>query len=261
MVVRAARALGLERRAERNSSCCARRARRAGGGRAATTTTAVTTQQQACRRIFGLSRRQHPLLPRGLFAGSGRAPAASLPASASPFSASQPLRCPARAFAGAGQAGGGHGGSGDDAATFTLTTPLYYANASPHMGSAYPTMAADALARYYRLRGRRVRFVTGTDEHGEKIAESAEARGLSPQAHVDAVSAEFRALWDKLDIRYDAFVRTTEPDHGSLVREVIEKVWERGDIYKARYVLHSARLSHSRSHSPSRSHSFFGERR
>ena len=121
---------------------------------------------------------------------------------------------------------------------FTVTTPLYYANASPHMGSAYPTMAADALARYYRLRGRRVRFVTGTDEHGEKIALSAETRGLSPIDHVDKISEEFKALWTDLDIRYDAFVRTTGAAHGEMVGKVIEKVWEKGDIYKSRYQGH-----------------------
>ena len=122
--------------------------------------------------------------------------------------------------------------------SFTVTTPLYYANASPHMGSAYPTMAADALARYYRLRGREVKFVTGTDEHGEKIAMSAESRGVSPSEHVDKMSAEFRDLWSTLDVEYDAFVRTTSDSHKELVRGVIERVWENGDIYKDRYEGH-----------------------
>lgn len=128
-----------------------------------------------------------------------------------------------------------NGSSGSEDSTFTLTTPLYYANASPHMGSAYPTMAADALARYYRLRGKKVRFITGTDEHGEKIALSAESRGLSPKEHVDSISLEFKDLWDDLNIQYDAFVRTTADQHGEMVSKVIEKVWEKGDIYKSRY--------------------------
>ena len=119
-----------------------------------------------------------------------------------------------------------------------LTTPLFYANASPHMGSAYPTMAADALARYHRLTGKTVRFVTGTDEHGEKIALSAEARGLTPTDHVDSISAEFRALWSDLDIAFDAFVRTTDDKHARLVRSVIDKVRAKGDIYMARYSGH-----------------------
>jgi hypothetical protein len=80
--------------------------------------------------------------------------------------------------------------------TFTITTPLFYVNAAPHMGSAYPTIAADVIARYQRLRGKRVRFVTGTDEHGEKIALAAQAQGLDPQRHCDLVAAQYRALWE-----------------------------------------------------------------
>ncbi|KAF8062044.1 OVA1 [Scenedesmus sp. PABB004] len=122
-----------------------------------------------------------------------------------------------------------------EAETFTLTTPLYYVNAKPHMGSAYPTIAADVLARYQRLAGRRVRFLTGTDEHGEKIALAAEARGMSPQQHCDDIVQQYQALWAALDVAYDGFVRTTDPGHEALVREVLTRVWERGDIYKAAY--------------------------
>lgn len=78
---------------------------------------------------------------------------------------------------------------------FTVTTPLYYVNAAPHMGSAYPTIAADALARFHRLQGRRVMFVTGTDEHGEKIALAAEKRGMDPKQHCDDVVASYKSLW------------------------------------------------------------------
>ncbi|GAX73560.1 hypothetical protein CEUSTIGMA_g1011.t1 [Chlamydomonas eustigma] len=118
---------------------------------------------------------------------------------------------------------------------FTITTPLYYVNAAPHMGSAYPTIAADTLARFQRLQGQTVHFLTGTDEHGEKIALAAEKRGMSPQAHCDSIVQEYRTLWELLDIKYDHFVRTTEAKHTQLVHEVLKKVWDKGDIYKADY--------------------------
>ncbi|GLI58657.1 hypothetical protein VaNZ11_000399 [Volvox africanus] len=118
---------------------------------------------------------------------------------------------------------------------FTITTPLYYVNAAPHMGSAYPTIAADAASRFQRLLGKRVRFLTGTDEHGEKIAAAAAKRGLSPQEHCDDIVAQYTDLWDKLDIQYDRFVRTTEARHAELVVDVLSRCWERGDIYSADY--------------------------
>jgi len=118
-----------------------------------------------------------------------------------------------------------------------LPLSLFQANADPHMGSAYTTIAADALARYARIRGAQpVRLVTGTDEHGEKIAASAAAAGMaSPQEHVDAVSVKFNHLWELLGIEPDAFVRTSQARHSSLVKAVLEKVWARGDIYKGSY--------------------------
>eukprot|EP00898_Chlorokybus_atmophyticus_P003511 jgi/Chlat1/4160/Chrsp27S04262 len=127
--------------------------------------------------------------------------------------------------------------SGFDKSTsqFTVTTPLYYVNASPHMGSAYPTIAADALARYNRLLGKRVAFVTGVDEHGEKIAEAASAAGREPQAHCDAVAEEFKELWTQMDIEWDRFARTTDPRHEKVVLEFFQRVWDRGDIYRAAY--------------------------
>lgn len=130
---------------------------------------------------------------------------------------------------------GGSSSAGGDGDAFTITTPLYYVNAAPHMGSAYPTIAADVLARYNRMTGRKVTFVTGTDEHGEKIALAAAARGLEPQAHCDAIVEEYKSLWGKLDIRYDSFVRTTDEKHEALVTRVLERVWERGDVYRADY--------------------------
>lgn len=114
---------------------------------------------------------------------------------------------------------------------FTVTTPLYYANDLPHIGTAYPTIAADAIARFERLRGKDVRFVTGTDEHGQKIQRTAEERGSTPQAHCDAMVPHFKALWEKLDIQYDRFIRTTDENHGAIVKEFFQRVWEKGDIY------------------------------
>ncbi|EIE27159.1 methionyl-tRNA synthetase [Coccomyxa subellipsoidea C-169] len=108
-------------------------------------------------------------------------------------------------------------------------------NAEPHMGSAYTTMAADAITRFQRLRGKRVSFVTGTDEHGEKIAEAAAKKGQEPQQHCDGVVASFKGLWEEMDIQYDSFIRTTDPKHATVVRAILDRVWEKGDIYKAKY--------------------------
>lgn len=114
---------------------------------------------------------------------------------------------------------------------FVITTPLYYVNALPHMGSAYPTIAADVLSRFHRLRGESVLFITGTDEHGQKIQRSAESAGRAPQAHCDQIVAEFKALWELLDIRFDRFIRTTDPRHEAIVKEFFQRVWDQGDIY------------------------------
>ncbi|KAG0490820.1 hypothetical protein HPP92_007683 [Vanilla planifolia] len=118
---------------------------------------------------------------------------------------------------------------------FVLTTPLYYVNAPPHMGSAYTTIAADAIARFQRLLGKKVIFITGTDEHGEKIATAAEANGSSPREHCDAVSNAYRMLWKDLDIAYDKFIRTTDPRHERIVEEFYMTVFNNGDIYRADY--------------------------
>ncbi len=115
--------------------------------------------------------------------------------------------------------------------TFTITTPLYYVNDLPHIGSAYTTMAADAVARFERLRGKSVLLITGTDEHGQKIQRAAESNGLEPQAHCDRVAASFEALWQKLNIQYDRFSRTTSPRHAEIVKEFFGRVWDKGDIY------------------------------
>lgn len=112
-----------------------------------------------------------------------------------------------------------------------LTTPLFYVNDRPHIGSAYPTIAADAFARFHRLKGHPVMFVTGTDEHGQKIQRTAEKNNLSPQEHCDRTVAEFYTLWEKFNIRFDRFTRTTAPKHQAIVNEFFQRVYESGDIY------------------------------
>ncbi|KAL5733267.1 hypothetical protein ACOSQ2_032959 [Xanthoceras sorbifolium] len=123
----------------------------------------------------------------------------------------------------------------DSADPFVLTTPLYYVNAPPHMGSAYTTIAADAIARFQRLLGKKVIFITGTDEHGEKIAAAAAASGSSPSEHCDVISQSYKTLWKDLDISYDKFIRTTDPKHEAIVKEFYSRVLANGDIYKADY--------------------------
>ena len=115
--------------------------------------------------------------------------------------------------------------------TFYITTPIYYVNANPHLGHAYSTVVCDALARFHKLRGEDVRFLTGTDEHGDKIAKSAAKQGRSPQEFVDEISSHFRNLWPKLDIQNDYFMRTTNPEHVRLVQKFLQKVYDNGDIY------------------------------
>jgi methionyl-tRNA synthetase len=118
--------------------------------------------------------------------------------------------------------------------SYTLTTPLYYVNDRPHLGSTYTTLACDAIARFRRLRGETVTFVTGCDEHGLKIQRTAEAAGLSPQAHCDAVSARYRELWKRWDISHDRFIRTTDPRHRAIVEQFFARVEAAGDVVEGR---------------------------
>ena len=113
---------------------------------------------------------------------------------------------------------------------FYVTTPIYYINAAPHIGHAYTTVAADVLARFHRKRGLDTHFLTGTDEHGAKIAEAAAAAGVPPQAYADEISAKFRELWKHLDIHPDDFIRTTEPRHKAKVAAVFSSLMKSGDI-------------------------------
>jgi methionyl-tRNA synthetase len=118
---------------------------------------------------------------------------------------------------------------------FYVTTPIYYVNGSPHIGHAYTSVVADALTRYHRLRGRRARFLTGTDEHGQKIEREAVKAGMEPQAFVDDVSQRFRGLWPKLGVQPDDFIRTTERRHVDGVQKYWRKVRDAGDLYKGSY--------------------------
>jgi methionyl-tRNA synthetase len=118
---------------------------------------------------------------------------------------------------------------------FYITTPIYYVNADPHVGHAYTTIMADIFARHHRQRGEEVLFLTGTDEHGAKIARAAEAAGRSPQAHADALSAKFRNLGRVLGASNDFFIRTTDPEHITEVQRLLVLLHERGDIYKGSY--------------------------
>ncbi len=116
-----------------------------------------------------------------------------------------------------------------------LTTPIYYASGEPHLGHAYTTILADALARFDRQEGREVRFLTGTDEHGQKIQEEAEKRGIEPLQLCDQMAERFRDAWDRLDISYDRFIRTTEAEHKAVVRDVLTRLHQRGHIYAGEY--------------------------
>ncbi len=116
-----------------------------------------------------------------------------------------------------------------------ITTPIYYVNAAPHIGHAYTTIVADVLNRFYRLMGYETFFLTGTDEHGDKIVQAAAQEGMEPQEYVDKISQLFRDLWPKLNISNDYFIRTTDPEHKKVVQYILQKVYDAGDIYFGNY--------------------------
>lgn len=118
---------------------------------------------------------------------------------------------------------------------FYITTPIYYVNAKPHIGHAYTTVAADVLARFNKLQGERVFFLTGSDEHGLKIQKKAEEVSKNPQEFVDEISGEFRNLWGRLNIQYDNFIRTTDEKHKQAVQKVLQTLYDQGAIYKGEY--------------------------
>ena len=118
---------------------------------------------------------------------------------------------------------------------FYITTPIYYPSAKLHIGHAYCTTIADAVARYHRLAGDDVMFLTGSDEHGQKIQRKAEEMGVTPIQYVDEIVASFQNLWKMLNISNDDFIRTTQERHHKVVQEIFRKIYEKGDIYKDKY--------------------------
>ncbi len=118
---------------------------------------------------------------------------------------------------------------------FYITTAIDYVNGSPHLGHAYEKVLTDVIARFRRLMGDRVHFLTGTDEHGQKVQQSAQKRGVAPPQFVDEMCAEFRALYDRLNVSYDDFIRTTEERHKRVVRQLLQRLHDQGEIYQAEY--------------------------
>ncbi len=119
--------------------------------------------------------------------------------------------------------------------TFYITTPIYYVNDVPHIGHAYTTIAADVLARYWRLRGREVFFLTGLDEHGQKVQQAAAKAGIAPQTHCDKLAPQFQTLWQRLNISNDAFIRTTDAQHTFVVQRYLQQLYDEKLIYKDSY--------------------------
>ncbi len=119
--------------------------------------------------------------------------------------------------------------------TYYATTPIFYVNAEPHIGHAYTTTLVDVVTRFHRLKGDDTFFLTGTDEHGERIYQVAMSKGQTPQEYTDEIAGKFRAIWDSLDIRYDEFIRTTEARHKEVVRHILQRVYDRGDIIFGEY--------------------------
>ena len=119
--------------------------------------------------------------------------------------------------------------------TYYVTTPIYFANDNLHIGHTYTTVAADTISRYKKMRGYDVKFLTGTDEHGQKIERKAKESGLSPQEYVDKVVVGIKELWKLMNIDYDIFIRTTDEKHQACVQKIFTKLYEKGDIYKSKY--------------------------
>ena len=119
--------------------------------------------------------------------------------------------------------------------SYYITTPIYYVNARPHLGHAYSTIVADTLKRFHRMLGEDARMQTGTDEHGDKIVKAADAAGQTPQEFVDGISSLFRNLWPQLNIENDGFIRTTDPEHKKAVQVLLQRLYDKGDIYYGEY--------------------------
>ncbi|MEE8553071.1 MAG: methionine--tRNA ligase, partial [Desulfobacterales bacterium] len=118
---------------------------------------------------------------------------------------------------------------------FYITTPIYYVNARPHLGHAYTTIVADVACRFHSMRQAETFFLTGTDEHGDKVVRAAKKENLSPRIYVDKISGLFRTLWPELRIKYNHFIRTTDTSHIALVKQILQKIYDSGDIYFSEY--------------------------
>ncbi|MBU1570730.1 MAG: class I tRNA ligase family protein, partial [Proteobacteria bacterium] len=118
---------------------------------------------------------------------------------------------------------------------FYITTPIYYVNAKPHLGHAYTTIVADVICRYNRMQNKDFFFLTGTDEHGDKVERAAKNEGLSPRIYVDKISGLFKDLCPELNIEYSSFIRTTDPSHIAVVQKILQKINDSGDIYFSEY--------------------------
>ncbi|MDP3017677.1 MAG: methionine--tRNA ligase, partial [Deltaproteobacteria bacterium] len=119
--------------------------------------------------------------------------------------------------------------------TFYITTPIYYVNDVPHIGHAYTTIAADILTRFKRLEGYQAFFLTGTDEHGQKVEKAAQERGVDPKAHCDEMVKRFQSLWQRFNISNNDFIRTTEVRHKEVVQKILQDLYDRGEIYQDSY--------------------------
>ena len=119
--------------------------------------------------------------------------------------------------------------------TYYITTPIYYPSDNLHIGHSYCSVAADTMARYKKLRGYDVFFLTGSDEHGQKIAKKAAEANVSPKEYVDGIVKNIKALWELMDVKYDKYIRTTDEEHVKCVQQIFKKLYDKGDIYKSEY--------------------------
>ncbi|MEG2082990.1 MAG: class I tRNA ligase family protein, partial [Oscillospiraceae bacterium] len=122
-----------------------------------------------------------------------------------------------------------------DKKTFYITTPIYYPSGKLHIGHSYTTVAADTVARFKRMQGYDVMFLTGTDEHGQKIEDKAREAGVAPKKYVDDIVETIKKLWKLMNISYDRFIRTTDDYHEESVRKIFRQLYDKGDIYKGEY--------------------------
>ena len=122
-----------------------------------------------------------------------------------------------------------------DKEKFYITTPIYYPSGNPHIGHCYTTVACDSIARFRRMQGYDVLFLTGTDEHGLKIEQKAAEKGVTPKAYVDEIVAIFKKLWSYMNISYDRYIRTTDDYHIETVQKIFKELYDRGYIYKGEY--------------------------